>query len=126
MTESEWWVYVIQSCAKRFGKRGNLLPGVHYVGCSTNVFRRLRQHNGLLVGGGKYTSKHRPWLLRAIYGPFGNQSEALKAERALKHGKRGTERTQWKPSDSPWCRGLGPADPRIEDWNTAISETLIA
>lgn len=124
MAESEWWVYVIQSLEKRFGKRGNPLPGFHYVGCSTDPRRRLRQHNGEIAGGGKYTSKHRPWLLMAIYGPFGNQSEALKAERALKRGKRGPQRTNWTTEDSPWCRGLGRADPRIPAWNTALTTHL--
>jgi predicted GIY-YIG superfamily endonuclease len=108
-----WWVYVIQSQQVRVGKRGNALPGFHYVGASTDPPRRLRQHNGEIVGGGKYTSKHRPWKLKAIYGPYANQSEAMKAERALKKGKRGAARCRWTPEDSPWCRGLGPDDPRV-------------
>jgi predicted GIY-YIG superfamily endonuclease len=111
--EREWWVYVIQSLEKRYGRRGRPLPGFHYVGCTTDVLRRLRQHNGEIVGGGKYTSKHRPWELRAVYGPYADQSEALKAERALKHGKRGTARLAWSPSDSKWCRGLGTAHPLV-------------
>lgn len=115
MSSTEWWVYVIQSEEKRFGKRGRPLPGFHYVGCTTDVRRRLRQHNGEIVGGGRYTSKHRPWVLRAVYGPYEGQSEALKAERALKRGKRGTERCRWTTADSRWCRGLGTADPRVQD-----------
>lgn len=109
----EWWVYVVQSLEKRLGKRGRPLPGFHYVGASTDVLRRLRQHNGEIKGGGKYTSKHRPWQLRAVYGPYFGQSDALKAERALKKGKRGVARTEWAPADSPWCRGLGKEDPRV-------------
>ena len=113
---SEWWVYVIQSQQVRFGKRGKPLPGFYYVGCTTDVRRRLRQHNGEIVGGGKYTSKHRPWQLRAVYGPYANQSEALKAERALKKGKRGTARCHWSPSDSKWCRGApGTLHPWVTD-----------
>lgn len=108
----EWWVYVLQSLEKRVGKRGRPLPGFHYVGASTDVLRRLRQHNGEIKGGGKYTSKHRPWQLRAVYGPYFGQSDALRAERALKRGKRGTARTEWSPADSLWCRGLGKGDPR--------------
>lgn len=108
-----WWVYVIQSLEVRYGKRGKRLPGFHYVGASTDPPRRLRQHNGEIKGGGKYTSKHRPWALRAVYGPYADQSEAMKAERALKHGKRGPERTRWASSDSKWCRGPGPAHPWV-------------
>lgn len=115
-----WVVYVIQSLEVRYGKRGNQLPGFHYVGCTTDVIRRLRQHNGEITGGGKYSSMHRPWVLRAIFGPYIGQSNALKAERALKHGKRGIARALWAPEDSHWCCGLGAADPRIGKINAAI------
>ena len=114
---SEWWVYVIQSQQVRVGKRGKPLPGFHYVGCTTDPKRRLRQHNGEIVGGGKYTAKHRPWRMKAIFGPYANQSEALKAERALKKGKRGEARCRWAPEDSKWCRGLGVDDPRVAEIN---------
>ena len=110
-----WWVYVIQSLELRYGKRGNQLPGFHYVGCTTEPARRIRQHNGELKGGGKYTSKHQPWEPRALFGPYANQSEAMKAERALKHGKRSTARTRWSTDDSHWCRGLGAAHPWVQD-----------
>lgn len=113
---SEWWVYVIQSEEVRFSKRtGKQLPGFHYVGSTTDPARRLRQHQGEIKGGGKYTSKHRPWVPRALYGPYKNRSEAFKAEMALKRGKRGTARTQWKPSDSKWCRGEGTNHPWVSD-----------
>jgi predicted GIY-YIG superfamily endonuclease len=94
-----WWVYVLQSRAPR----PRNLPGFHYVGCTTDPCRRIRQHNGEITGGGRYTSKHRP------------KSSALKAEYALKHGKRGTGRTQWSPEDSIWCRGRGPDDDWVND-----------
>lgn len=106
-----WSVYVLQSQMPRYGRGGARLPGVFYVGCTTDVVRRLRQHNGELVGGGRYTSKHRPWRPVARFGPYATQSDALKAERALKHGKRGVARMYWSPADSPWCRGHGRLDP---------------
>lgn len=101
---NRWWVYVLQSQQVREGKSGKPLPGFHYVGCTTDVHRRLRQHNGEITGGAKYTSKYRPWRLMKVYGPYSNRSEALKAERALKHGKRGTARTMWSAADSVWYR----------------------
>lgn len=116
----------MQSLEQRFGKRGNPLPGFHYVGCTTNPARRIRQHNGEILGGGKYTSQHRPWKMMAIFGPYTGQSEVLKAERALKHGKRGEGRVLWTPSDSVWCRGLGTADPRIAPINEACISALAA
>lgn len=112
-----WWVYVIQSLEVRYGKRGNQLPGFHYVGCTTDPFRRIRMHNGEIVGGGRYTAKHRPWKMMAIFGPYIGQSEALRAEMTLKHSKVGTARVLWTPLDSQWCRGLGPDDPRVGEIN---------
>jgi predicted GIY-YIG superfamily endonuclease len=118
-----YWVYVIQSEQPRMGKHGPL-PGYHYVGMTTSPARRLREHNGLYANGepgnpngSKYTSHLRPWLMRAIYGPFNNRSEALRAEYALKKGKRGVGRTRWTPSDSPWCRGDGSSDTRVDECN---------
>lgn len=108
-----WWVYVIQSEDSRFKSIGR--PGPYYVGCTTCPSRRLRQHNAEIKGGGRYTSKYRPWKSRALYGPYANQSEALKAERALKKGKRGINRTKWASKDSVWFRGVGAAHPWVEN-----------
>jgi len=54
-----------------------------YCGMTNNIRRRLRQHNGLITGGGKYTSANRPWKLAAcIYAKKGELSkgEALSIE----------------------------------------------
>ena len=99
-----YWVYVIESLVPRYAKNGRKLRGFFYVGMTTHPDRRLRQHNGEIVGGGRYTSKHRPWQMRVVYGPYFSRSEALKAEYALKHSKRGEARLSWKPDDSAWCR----------------------
>lgn len=117
-----WHVYVLRSLAPRYDRRGRPLPGFHYVGSTTDVRRRLRQHNGEIVGGGRFTAKHRPHVLVAVYGPYADRSEALRAEMALKRGKRGVSRTRWSPSDSPWCRGLGPDDPLVAELCSLGSE----
>ncbi len=110
-SDKPWWVYVLQSEVIRPGGR----PGFFYVGCTTEPPRRIRQHNGEIKGGGRWTSKHRPWVPRALYGPYKGQSEAQKAERALKRGKRGRGRTKWSTLDSHWCRGAGPDHPWVND-----------
>lgn len=63
-------VYVLRSVTKT-----NLM----YVGYTTDIHRRLRQHNGIIKGGGKYTSANRPWKLAAIV-PVKDKSDALKVE----------------------------------------------
>jgi predicted GIY-YIG superfamily endonuclease len=118
-----YWVYVIQSEQKRVStKTGEILEGFFYVGFTSCPARRLREHNGLYANGepgnpngSKYTSHLRPWVARACYGPFNNRSEALKAEYALKRGKRGAARCKWTPEDSPYCRGEGEAHPWVAD-----------
>lgn len=109
----QWFVYVIQSQKPRFNAKGQRLPGFFYVGATTDPVRRLREHNGEVTKGGKYTAQHRPWLPAALYGPYGSKSEALKAEYALKKSKRGVSRTKWATKDSHWCRGLGAQDPWV-------------
>ena len=108
-----WFVYVLRSdSANRY-----------YVGCTTNPARRIRQHNGEIKGGGRYTRTRRPWKGAALYGPYENQSEACRAEKALKKGKRGLGRTQWSLSDSKWCRGEGATHPWVSDPTFAMSSS---
>ena len=51
---------------------------------------------------------------------YTDRSGAFRAEMALKHGKRSVARCHWNTADSPWCRGLGAADPRIPEINEAL------
>lgn len=111
---TQWWVYVLYSQKPRFNSKGEKLLGVYYVGSTTDVARRLKQHNGEAKGGGIYTSQHRPWVPAAKYGPYGSRSEAFKAERELKRTKRSVNRTRWSERDSELCRGLGADDPWVK------------
>jgi predicted GIY-YIG superfamily endonuclease len=110
-----WWVYVLQSTQPRFTQRGKQVPGVCYVGSTTDPPRRLRQHNGEIVGGGRYTAKHRPWRPLALYGPYKDRSEAFKAEMILKRSKRGESRSRWSVDDHPLCRGEGAEHPWVTE-----------
>lgn len=63
-----WYVYIVQ-CTD------NTL----YTGITTDLKRRLRQHNGELAGGAKYTQARRPVTL--IYSePAENRAAASQRE----------------------------------------------
>ena len=52
LSKSTWFVYLLR-CA----------DDTLYCGVTTNLEKRLRQHNGELVGGAKYTKVRRPCVL---------------------------------------------------------------
>jgi predicted GIY-YIG superfamily endonuclease len=56
-----------------------------YVGITNNFEKRLRQHNGELVGGAKYTHDGRPWRLAAMIKGFQEHKQVLQFEWALKY-----------------------------------------
>ncbi|MGH2612012.1 MAG: GIY-YIG nuclease family protein, partial [Rhabdochlamydiaceae bacterium] len=57
--------------------------GTYYTGKTNNVDIRMKQHNGLLSGGAKYTAGRRPVTL--IYlEKFTNQTTALQREWEMK------------------------------------------
>jgi putative endonuclease len=69
-----WYVYVLTSAVR----------AITYVGCTNDVTRRVRQHNGELVGGARFTQRWRPWALAAVYGPFCGRGDAQRAEYRVK------------------------------------------
>ena len=67
-----WSVYLVL-CA----------DGTLYCGVTTDVRRRLDEHNGLLAGGAKYTRSRRPVRLVAFTGGL-ERAQALRLERTVK------------------------------------------
>ena len=57
----------------------------YYVGYSNDVERRINEHNN--SERTTYTSKHRPWLLVAIYSCGNFESDAVKIESFIKKQK---------------------------------------
>ena len=74
---ASWYVYVLR--ARRPDGRV-----VYYTGATNDPDRRLRQHNGELVGGARFTRSYRPWERIALYGPFDGRGEAQRVERQIK------------------------------------------
>jgi predicted GIY-YIG superfamily endonuclease len=90
----EYQCYLIQSCS---GKRT-------YVGVTIDLRRRLRQHNGEIVGGAKATRADRPWKFVCHVGTF-EKKNALRFE------------WMWKNMRPKKRRGL---ESRIEKLNTLL------
>jgi putative endonuclease len=67
-----WFVYIVR-CA----------DGTLYTGVTTDLERRLREHNGEDSNGARYTRPRRPVSL-AYHERAGNRSDAGKRESAIK------------------------------------------
>lgn len=57
--------------------------GSFYTGYTDNLESRLKEHNGLQIGGARYTRSHRP--VELVYSePFQTKADAQKREREIK------------------------------------------
>ena len=74
--EAEWRVYLLQCADESL-----------YAGVTTDINRRLQQHNGLLPGGARYTRGRRP--AKVVWSEVcGSKSEALQREAAVRRLSR--------------------------------------
>ena len=71
----KWYVYVLRS----------LKDGKHYIGYTSNLERRLKEHNS----GKQRSTKHRAPFELIYYEEFESKSDAIKRERQLKSYKGG-------------------------------------
>ena len=60
-----------------------------YVGMTNDIFKRIRQHNGEIKGGAKYTSRRQVWYPVLIIDGFPDMKSAMQCEWRLKRGKKG-------------------------------------
>jgi len=79
--KDSWQVYLLE-CA----------DGTLYCGITTNMARRLAQHNGLAAGGARYTRGRRPVRLLALR-LCADKGEALRLEQRIKASPRGQKYT---------------------------------
>lgn len=75
---SRWSVYMLVN------SRGRT-----YIGATTDIERRLRQHNGHIRGGAKSTRDRGPWITVALLSGFENRSSAYRWEKIIKSRCRG-------------------------------------
>jgi structure-specific endonuclease subunit SLX1 len=75
---SKYYCYILRSTDP-------LYNNVTYNGSTNNLKRRLRQHNGEIVGGARYTRSKRPWEYYAVLEGFSDKVEALCCEWRIKH-----------------------------------------
>lgn len=75
-----------------------------YIGATVDPKKRLRQHNGELVGGAARTRNRGPWHFEAVVSGFRTWREALQYEWAAKYYTRG-------------CRGMASRRTALEALN---------
>lgn len=75
---TKYYCYIIRSTNPNFSNST-------YNGSTNNLVRRLRQHNGEIVGGAKATRGKGPWVFIAIWEGFQSHREALSCEWRIKH-----------------------------------------
>ena len=59
-----------------------------YVGCTYDLKRRLRQHNGEITGGAKHTKYGRPWKMLCYVAGFPTRRTALQFEWRMNYDTR--------------------------------------
>lgn len=80
MADKIWYVYLLRNKDNRT-----------YIGSTTDVNRRLRQHNKEIKGGARATSNHGPWLIHCYLSGFQDRSSACRWEKLLKMRSRGLQ-----------------------------------
>ncbi len=78
MIKAKYFVYLLKS----------EVSNCTYIGYTIDIFRRLKQHNGIIAtGGAKKTRKNRPWKV-VMYVSFEFERTAMQYEFCLHHTKR--------------------------------------
>jgi predicted GIY-YIG superfamily endonuclease len=81
-TSDNYVVYILRS--------GNF----SYIGMTNDFLRRWRQHNKIIKGGARYTSKREGWTPICIIDGFKTKVEAMQCEWKLKRVKGYNKRVQ--------------------------------
>lgn len=103
-----------------------------YIGATVNLERRIRQHNGMIVGGARRT-RNGHWNYHRIIGGFRTWREALQFEWAFKHISRRTRSISKRQSAlellmtrERWTRNSPPASDVALNVYTTLDAALDA
>lgn len=101
MSENNYLVYLLI----------NTVNNCTYIGMTNNLIRRIRQHNGELVGGAKYTTNKKKDGIWLIYGTINGleKRQALSLEKKIQIRSRKT-------------KGLTPLDKRLNCISKLLTE----
>ena len=103
LKNDKYYCYIIRSINQNFSNST-------YNGSTNNLIRRLRQHNGEIVGGAKATKGKGPWVYIVVWEGFKSKQEALSCEWRIKHPTN----TRKRPSEYNGVNG------RIKSLNLLI------
>ena len=74
---SNWICYILKNTVDKY-------KNLTYNGATVNITRRLRQHNGEITGGAKFTRGRGNWEVYCIISGFKTKVAALQAEWRIK------------------------------------------
>lgn len=99
-----------------------------YNGFTNNPKKRIRQHNGELVGGARYTKKfgNNSWEIYALVKGFPNHINALQCEWRIKHPNNKRKRSIKYLNPEGRIKGLNKVL-KLEKWtnsSTIINSTI--
>lgn len=78
IVSDQWLCYILRS-------KNPLYPNKTYIGSTNSAKRRIRQHNGIIVGGAKATRIMRPNEIICVITGFSDHISTLRCEWLLKH-----------------------------------------
>lgn len=85
--------------------------GTVYCGITTDILRRCMQHNGLIAGGARYTSRRRPVVMLSYSGYLFTRSKATSIEYRVKRCRHSLKAAKLQKEIQKYEEDRRSADP---------------